>query len=212
MTPREGTAWIGDALIAALEQAGNEGIGAAIRGRVAELEGRTRQLVANDLDHGNVGFAILAAAAYLELRARGIGRAAAMSAVDAALNLPLRQRVLDQTRAMLDEAADPYAALVDASRARERDWFGPSWVFERPVDDGFGYTLHIRRCLFHEALRACGTPEIQPIVCRFDLNWVDAIDPARHPVRFERPSTFASADTCRMWFVRKEQLDEPTDG
>jgi hypothetical protein len=41
-------------------------------------------------------------------------------------------------------------------------------------------------------------------MCRFDLNWVDAIDPDRHHVRFVRPVTYAAGDTCRMCFLRQE--------
>jgi hypothetical protein len=72
--------------------------------------------------------------------------------------------------------------------------------------------LHVRRCLFHETLRACGRTELQVVMCRFDLNWIDALDPGRHHTRFVRPSTFASADLCRMWFMRVEKPDPRLGG
>jgi hypothetical protein len=86
-------------------------------------------------------------------------------------------------------------------------YFGPSFEFERPVDDDNGYVLDIVRCLFHELLVATGRSELQPLLCRFDLNWVDAIDPARHRLRFVRPVTFATGKSCRMCFLRTEHLD-----
>jgi hypothetical protein len=55
-------------------------------------------------------------------------------------------------------------------------------------------------------LVAAGRPELQPILCRFDLNWVDAIQPPRHHLRFLRPGTFASGATCRTVFPREEHL------
>jgi hypothetical protein len=175
-----------------------------IRARIGQLERRTAHLVANELDSGNVGFTLLAAAAY-QVLVPELGREEASKVVDACLNQPLRPWVLAGARKMLDESPDPFATLVAASREREAHYFGSSFQFERPVDDGHGYVLHIRRCLFHEALRACGSPELQPVLCRFDLNWSDAVDPARHHLRFVRPSTFATADLCRMWFMRLEQ-------
>ncbi|WP_394825494.1 L-2-amino-thiazoline-4-carboxylic acid hydrolase [Pendulispora albinea] len=191
-----------------------------IRARAAELCERTQTLVDNDLDRGNVGFAVLAAAAYEVLLAAGLPPSRALSTVDACLNDPLRAWVLDGTRQMLDASPDPFEALTDVSRQREAHYFGPSFAFERPIDDGFGYVLEIRRCMFHEALKACGRTEVQPVLCRADLNWIDSIDPDRHHLRFARPSTFATADVCRMWFMRLEpprlpptptNTDPPTD-
>jgi hypothetical protein len=105
---------------------------------------------------------------------------------------------------MLDEAEDAFRALVDVSKHRERDYFGPSFEFERLIDDEHGYVLQIRRCLFHEVLLACGRSELQPLLCRFDMNWSDAIDAQRHHMSFVRPCTFATSTRCQMWFMRTE--------
>jgi hypothetical protein len=109
-------------------------------------------------------------------------------------------------------AGAPFAAIVAASREREEHYFGPSFEFERPIDDGHGYVLQVRHCLFHETLRSCGRTELQPVLCRFDLNWADALDPHRHHAQFARPSTFATADLCRMWFMRLERPHAPPHG
>lgn len=178
-----------------------------IREALSQRGSDVAHLVANDMDRGNVGFALLAVAAY-DVLLPELGPRDAMRVVDECLNIPLRTWVLEGTRALLDSAPDPFAALVSASKEREAHSFGPSFTFERPVDDGFGYILHVKRCLFHEVLKACGRTELQPLLCRFDLNWIDAIDPRRHHIRFTRPSTFASANLCRMWFMRLEHLGE----
>jgi hypothetical protein len=170
------------------------------------LSTRTTDLVKNELDRANVRFTLLAVAAYDVLLDDGIAPDQALVMVDACLNLPLRDAVLEGTRQMLDASDDPFATLVQTSKARESEFFGPSFEFERPIDDGFGYVLHVKRCLYHEVLKACGRVELQPVLCRFDLNWVDAIAPERHHLRFIRPSTFATADLCRMWFSRAEHF------
>jgi hypothetical protein len=181
-----------------------------IRERMEACERKAAHLVRNAMDRGNVGFTVLAVAAFEVLREH-LSLARAREVVDACLNAPMRAWVLEGTRAMLDGAGDAFGALVAASKEREASYFGPSFTFERPVDDGHGYVLNVKRCLFHEVLKACGCTELQPVLCRADLNWIDAIDPARHHLRFERPSTFASADVCRMWFMRVEHL-EAEDG
>lgn len=184
----------------------HDALPAKIRARMATLVERTEPLVANDLDRGNVGFTLLAVAAY-EVLSELLPADRAMALVDACLNEPMRPWVLAGTAEMLDASPDPFVSLTNASRNRETDYFGPSFAFDRPVDDGFGYVLNIRRCLFHETLKACGRTELQPVLCRFDLNWIDAIAPERHHMRFARPSTFATANACRMWFMRLEHPD-----
>jgi hypothetical protein len=176
---------------------------AAVRSTWAGLQGRVDDLIANDLDRANVGFTLLAVAAY-EVLAPEMGHAGAVRVVDECLNQPLREWTFQGTRAMLDGAPDPFAALVAVSKQREEHFFGPSFAFERPVDDGWGYVLQVRRCLFHEVLAAVGRKELQPILCHFDMNWADAIEPKRHHFRFVRPSTFATDTLCRMWFMREE--------
>ncbi len=171
--------------------------------RAAQLEPQCASLVANDMDRMNVRFAVLAAAGVSVLEPM-CGTAQAMAMVDECLNQPLRAEVLEGTRAMLDAAPDPFAALVAVSKAREQSYFGASFEFSRPLDDAFAYVLDIRRCLFHEALKAVGRADLQRVLCQFDLNWVDAIEPARHRLRFVRPCTFATASMCRMCFLRLE--------
>ncbi|GIE82513.1 hypothetical protein Aph02nite_84630 [Actinoplanes philippinensis] len=79
---------------------------------------------------------------------------------------------------------------------------GTAWP--RPADELVRHRLAEVEALI-EPLVAAGRGGLQPILCRFDLNWADAIDPARHHLRFVRPVTFASGATCRMLFTREER-------
>lgn len=172
--------------------------------QVERLTGKVEHLVRNRMDAANVHFAVLAAAGAAVLEPE-LGRETAAALVSDGLNGPFRKDVLEGTRAMLDAAEDSFAAVVAASRGREEEWFGPSFGFLRPLDDEHTYVLDVRRCLFHEALAALGRPDLQEILCRFDLNWADAVDPERHGVAFVRPITYASGDVCRMVFSRVER-------
>lgn len=177
-----------------------------LRDRVLLRRAEVAHLIRNELDAMNVGYTLLAVAAF-DLLAPEVGEAEAIDAIDACLHGYARPHVLAGTRAMLDASADPYATLVAASRERELHYFGPSFAFDRPIDDGFGYVLEIRRCLYHEVLAACGRTELQPLMCRADTGWIDAIDPARHRLRFVRPSTLVNDRVCRMWFMRTDGDD-----
>jgi hypothetical protein len=173
--------------------------------RLADILTDVEHLVRNPMDAANVHYTALAVAAFDVLEAVcGPDKAARLT--DDCLNTPLREQVLAGTAALLDHAADPFTALVSAGKEREESNFGPSFHFQRPVDDHDTYVLDITRCLFHETLAAAGRPQLQPILCRFDLNWADAIDPARHHLKFVRPVTFATGRTCRMCFIRQEHL------
>ena len=130
----------------------------------------------------------------------------AVAVVDDCLNGPFRERILAGTESLLDQATDPFAAIVAASKEREATYFGSSFTFKRLVDDENTYVLDITRCLFHDGLVAAGRTQLQSVLCRFDLNWADAIDPNRHHLRFVRPVTFATGDSCRMCFLRQEDL------
>ena len=173
--------------------------------RLTTLLADLDHLVVTPMDAANVRFTALAVAAF-EVLTPVCGTAKATALVDDCLNSPLRRQIIDGTTAMLDHAPDPFTALVEASKEREETYFGPSFDFEHPIDDQDTYVLNIKRCLFHETLVAAGHPELQPVLCRFDLNWADAIDPDRHHLRFLRPVTFASGSTCRMVFSRQEHL------
>lgn len=176
-----------------------------VRKRLAELDDQLRHLVHNPMDAANIRFTMLAVAAFDVLEpARGPVDATAV--VDDCLNSPFRDVVLAGTASLLDHADDPFAALVAAGKEREATYFGPSFTFERPVDDKLTYVVDIVRCLFHEGLVAAGRPQLQAVLCRFDLNWADAIDPDRHHVRFVRPVTYATGESCRMCFLRQENL------
>lgn len=176
-----------------------------VRHRLAALDAQLGHLIANTMDAANSRFTALAVAAY-EVLEPLCGPTEAAAIVEDCLNSPLREDVLAGTRDMLDHTDDPFAALVAASKQREQSYFGPSFQFERPIDDHDTYVLDVHRCLFHDVLVAAGRSELQPILCRFDLNWADAIEPARHHLRFVRPMTFAGGVTCRMLFTREEHL------
>lgn len=104
---------------------------------------------------------------------------------------------------MLDAAPDPFTAIVASSRVRERDAFGAAFDFDHVADDDARYLLDVRRCFFHDVLTASGVPELTTVMCEFDRNWIDAIDPERHGIAFTRDTTIGLGGThCPFHFRR----------
>jgi L-2-amino-thiazoline-4-carboxylic acid hydrolase len=207
-TPHELTRWLERHFFLALESH-RAGLAALARARLVERAPQVAHLIRNALDEMNVSYTLLAVAGFDALLPIE-GETSALRTIDTALHAAVRPKVLEGTAAMLDAAADPFAALVAASKAREQGYFGESFEFHRVVDDDHGYVLEIRRCLYHQVVIACGRPQLMPLLCRADTSWIDAIDPKRHHLRFVRPSTFATATTCRMWFMRTDGDDATT--
>lgn len=117
---------------------------------------------------------------------------------------PMAPWVRQGTRALLDAADDPFAAMVALARAREIDDFGAAFDFEHPEDDARTFRADVRRCGYHDFFVAHGAPELTPVLCAFDLSWIEAIDPARHGFTFTRSTTIGTGGrTCPFRFARQ---------
>lgn len=169
---------------------------------------KVESLIKNDLDRGHVSFVLLVASLYEAFLEIGFSDKTALLWTEESINAPTYSFVAEGTERMLDTASNPFEALVASSKMREQSYFGDSFDFERPIDDDFGYVLHIKKCLFYETLKHLNKTELQPLICRIDLGWINGIKPQKHGLRFVRPVTFASGTTCQMWFV-KEDLTIP---
>lgn len=111
--------------------------------------------------------------------------------------------VREKTRAALDESRDPFRDLVNVSKEREASQFGPSFELRRVQDDDRAYLLEVRRCFWHDFFVAVGRPALTTVLCEFDANWIEAIDPPRHGFVFERPTTLGYGGThCPFHFRR----------
>lgn len=173
--------------------------------KFAEMKLKVKHLIQNELDKGNVYFTLIAGASYDAFLEMKIPKEDAILLVDECLNKPSSQHIIDGTRQMLDNSSNPFQSLVKASKEKEKNYFGDSFEMEHPIDNEFGYVLHIKKCLFHLTLKELDKQVLQPVLCRFDLGWINGIDPKKHNLQFVRPVTFATGNTCQMWFIKKEK-------
>ncbi|MEU0505309.1 L-2-amino-thiazoline-4-carboxylic acid hydrolase [Nocardia sp. NPDC005998] len=173
-----------------------------MRTRLTELEAENAHRVVDEPAAYNLRMTLALVVAYRTLRPR-LGRDVTIALVRAAFVEPLGDAVAASTRAMLDSAEDPFAAMVALSKMQEVSTYGAGFTFERPVDDDRGYHLNIVRCFYHEVLAAHSAPELTPVMCEFDANWIDAIDPRAHGFRFQRTTTIGLGGShCPFHFDR----------
>jgi len=176
-----------------------------------------RGAVALELEHAawstdapsgrNLRYGCAVLAAYQTLRP-WLSSEAAVALLQAAF-LKSGAPVREKTRAFLDRSADPFGELVAISKRRESEAFGSSFVFERERDDDEAYLLNIRRCFWNDFFARAGVPELTRVLCEFDRNWFEAIEPERHGLRFERTTTLGHGGThCPFHFhrVRRARL------
>ncbi|MCF6476573.1 hypothetical protein FAF44_50825 [Nonomuraea sp. MG754425] len=174
----------------------------AMRARQAELEAAGRSRVVDEPARHNLRMTMALVAAYESLRPR-LGRETAVMVLRTSFVEPFAETLKAGTRAMLDHAPDAFRAMVELSRAREEQAFGKGFVFDRVADDDTRYHLDVRRCFYHDVLAASGAPELTPVMCAFDANWIGAIAPAEHGFGFERRTTIGTGGThCPFHFSR----------
>ena len=151
-------------------------------------------------------------AGYLALRDQNVPRDKALACVSKAFHEPTQPYIYASTKTALDAATDPFSLIVEVSKDREENYFGPDFEFKRAVDNDDQYRVDVHRCFYVNALSKAGTPELGPVFCDFDASWIGAIDPERHHITFDRPTTIAKGGrTCPFHFRRIRNPRGPHD-
>ena len=169
---------------------------------------KASHLIKNELDEGNVQFAVLVVALYEAFVKIDKEEKEAFKCVCLAINEPIAPFMEQNTEAFLTASERPFKAIVEISKAREAYYFGKSFGFERLIDDDYGYVLQIKKCLFHEVLKALEHTFLQRIICQVDCGWIKGIKTELHNLHFARPTTFATGNTCQMWFIKEEKTED----
>jgi hypothetical protein len=112
--------------------------------------------------------------------------------------------VVRHIRTILDRSADPFSAMVRASKRQEKKFFGNTFEFTRPSDDNDKYHLLVHRCFYNDFFRINGAPELMTIACRWDLiSWSQGIVPEKHGIKFSRLVTLGfDGKACTFDFER----------
>jgi hypothetical protein len=172
-----------------------------IRQRAQAIETEHLALLGDEASRQNLHYATAVLAGYEALRPRH-SHEQALELLKAAF-VQSGTWVREKTRAWLDGSQDGFTELVNISKQREAHVFGDGFVFERERDDNEAYLLNVRRCFWHDFFTRVNIPDLTRVLCEFDRNWFEAIDPARHGFRFERATTLGYGGShCPFNFVR----------
>ena len=185
-----------------LEGVSAEQIEVQLRQRQEEVKAENDDLLSDAQSRVHLNLAALVIAAY-ETLLEHMTQNSAYELVEQALTTPFYETVREGTRIGLDQAEDPFELLRSIGLSLENDYFGESFTFEHETDDGQVFLQNVTRCFYHQLFVKQGRLELTPIFCKSDAAWIDGIDPEKHGVRFERPTTLGYGhDKCRFHFFR----------
>jgi hypothetical protein len=107
-------------------------------------------------------------------------------------------------RALLAFSRDPFVAITRAGK-RALEQYGSAWEFRiEETDNSFAMTA--TKCFYHDFFKTAAAPQLTRVFCRWDENWIGPIDPAKHHVLFERPTTMGyGGNECPFIFKRAKE-------
>jgi hypothetical protein len=193
---------------AILSQSEGPDLEQVIRSEQAALYESNRDSVADQQGTFHLRTMTLALAAYRVLQA-SLPKEEAFEKVRRAFIEPGRADMLREMAEVMNSGTDPFRQVVAYSKSQEEQFFGSKFTFERVQDDDQAYKLHVNECFFHRFFTENGAPELTKLGCDVNANWIDAIDPAKHRVRLDRPSLLGyGGDRCRFYFYRLPMAQE----
>ena len=108
------------------------------------------------------------------------------------------------TQAILMFSKDPFTAITKAGKKRAIEQYGGAWEFIFEETDN-SFTMTSTKCFYHDFFMAADYKDLTRIFCSWDENWIKPIDPGKHGILFERPTTMGyGGKECPFIFKRVE--------
>ena len=106
------------------------------------------------------------------------------------------------TRVLLNFSKDPFIAITKAGMNRALEQYGRAWEFRFEGTENY-FTMTCTKCFYHDFFTASDYQHLTRIFCSWDENWIKPIDPGRHGILFERPTTMGyGGKECPFIFNR----------
>lgn len=179
---------------------------AMIRARAEELADADQDTVVDESSKGALALSAVVLAAFETLRPLFYGdqrRTILYLQHEMSKVLKRPYELMFETLSKRDE---PLEKIDKACRAMEPIW-GAGWDmrFERPEPGAFEMKVH--RCFFYEFFARHEVPLLTTVMCAFDVNFMQALDPAVSGLRAERTSLISLGDDeCRFAVI---ETDDP---
>ncbi|MBN2556708.1 MAG: L-2-amino-thiazoline-4-carboxylic acid hydrolase [Anaerolineales bacterium] len=106
------------------------------------------------------------------------------------------------TWTLLTFSRDPFTAITQAGKRRVLRQYGKEWEFRiEETDQCFRMTA--TKCFYADFFQIAREPQLTRVFCRWDQNWIEPIDPVRHKICFDRPTTMGyGGSECPFIFKR----------
>jgi hypothetical protein len=193
---------------AMLSQSDGPHLEQVIRSDLTALYGSKQGLATDEQSTFHLRCGTLVLAAYRVLQG-SVPKEDAFEKVRRAFIEPGRADTFREMADLMNSATDPFRDLVTHTKSQEEQFLGSTFKFERVQDDDHAYKVDVHECFYHRFFSENGAPELTQLACDINASWIDAIDPAKHGVRFERPSMLGyGGDKCQFYYYRLPMAQE----
>lgn len=178
----------------------------AVRARAEELADADRDLVVDEPSKGALAISAVVLAAFEQLIPLFDGdERRTILFLQHVMGTVLKRpyQLMFQTLSKREEPLDK----IDKACRKMEPLYGQGWDmrFERPVPQVF--EMKVRRCFFRDFFARHDATLVTTVMCAFDVNWMQAIDPAVSGLRAERTSLLSLGDEeCRFAVL---ETDDP---
>lgn len=161
-------------------------------------------MVVDEKTHPHLRLTACVLSAYQALAAGTLEPQQALELIDDIFASIGRTTLRLYTRALLTFSRDPFAAITRAGQ-RALEQYGSAWEFQiEETDSSFAMTA--TKCFYHDFFKAADAPQLTRVFCHWDENWIGPIDPEKHHILFERPTTMGyGGHKCPFIFKRVRQ-------
>jgi hypothetical protein len=159
-------------------------------------------MLEDEMSQAHLRMTSLVPASYRALLSRMAPPERILDILKIAFKEPFSAEMKPGFRQWLDTTPDPLKGMADGAKARATWQYGKTFEFEHEGEgDGDYFASNVKRCFYHSFFVANGAPELTPVFCEWDSIWTEEIVPARHGIRFDRPTTLGyGGDMCRFQF------------
>lgn len=159
-------------------------------------------LLVDEKTHPHLRLTSCVLASYQALSSELLDRTTALDLIEDVFVSIGRTTLKLYTQAILMFSRDPFSAITEVGKKRAMEQYGKAWEFRFEETDN-SFTMISTKCFYHDFFTAAGAQELTRVFCSWDENWIKPIDPHKHGITFERPTTMGYGDKeCPFIFKR----------
>ena len=174
----------------------------AIDIEIEHIIGEYSHMLVDEKTHPHLRLTACVLASYQVLTAGLLDQTQALELIENVFCSIGRTTLRLYTQAILMLSKDPFTAITNAGKKRAIEQYGRAWKF-RFEDTENSFTMTCIKCFYHDFFTVVDSQYLTRIFCSWDENWIKPIDPRKHGIVFERPTTMGyGGKACPFIFKR----------